>query len=521
MATSIQAMEVPIEQIRASPFQPRIKFDLEELKTEIEVDGLLSPIIVRKVGSYYELIDGERRLRALKELGWKRIPVEIRPLDDRLAKVSIWKLNTIRESYSIEERARYFKRLTDSGMSFYQVAKELNISDNWVLAHVNVFKFPRDIQDAVWEGQISMAHVQELESIISANIDEASKIARTVLERRLTRDELRRSVTERVKAVEEARVNAATEAIKEDSRGGTISVDLEQPRELEKAAKSLLAKAKQKREEALTPEDKAREERYREHRQKSAEQARRTVEEQVRARVVQEVRVERATELLKDPETIRTALKNPEVRQAAQQILMPTEPIKTEEREFPKHWADELEQDPPEVQEGNRLSWNLERIENMAEDLHVTPMFYTTSYSGRNLPTFVELMKAGKVGIVYDIRDAPFSQFRPEFNKENLAKTLKSAGIDYRHLPELGVKREVRDELAKSGDYATFWKKYDAGLKDEKVQFLLEEMGKRLENSEGEPFALLCAERDPQKCHRHRIALYLKEEWGSCESLDV
>lgn len=171
-------------------------------------------------------------MRTLKELGWKKVPVEIRPLNDKLAKLSVWKLNTIRESYSTEERARYFKRLVDSGMTFYQVGLELSVSDQWVNAHVNVFKFPEDIQNAVWDGQLSIAHVQELESVISANIDEASQIARTVLERRLTRDELRKSVTERVKVIEDVRVKAAKQAIQEIVPRGTISINLEESRPL-------------------------------------------------------------------------------------------------------------------------------------------------------------------------------------------------------------------------------------------------------------------------------------------------
>ena len=56
----------------ASPYQPRLEFDIEDLKEEIQRDGLLSPLIVGEVNGYYELIDGERRLRVLKELDWKK-----------------------------------------------------------------------------------------------------------------------------------------------------------------------------------------------------------------------------------------------------------------------------------------------------------------------------------------------------------------------------------------------------------------------------------------------------------------
>jgi ParB family chromosome partitioning protein len=53
-------MEVPIERIRPSPYQPRLSFEIEDLKEEIRRDGLLSPLIVRQIDGYYELIDGEK-----------------------------------------------------------------------------------------------------------------------------------------------------------------------------------------------------------------------------------------------------------------------------------------------------------------------------------------------------------------------------------------------------------------------------------------------------------------------------
>ena len=68
-------MKIEIDLIKPSPYQPRLIFDVDELKEEIERDGLLSDLVVRKRDKTYELIDGERRLRALKKLGWKNAPV--------------------------------------------------------------------------------------------------------------------------------------------------------------------------------------------------------------------------------------------------------------------------------------------------------------------------------------------------------------------------------------------------------------------------------------------------------------
>ncbi|GAJ11365.1 unnamed protein product, partial [marine sediment metagenome] len=133
-------MDVAIDLIKPSPYQPRLFFDTDDLKGEIERDGLLSALVVRKRGEYYELIDGERRLRVLKELGWNRVPLVEIEVDDRTARRSVFKVNKIRENYTVEEEARYYKKLADEGMAFFEIGKELNVDDQWVLAHLNVFK---------------------------------------------------------------------------------------------------------------------------------------------------------------------------------------------------------------------------------------------------------------------------------------------------------------------------------------------------------------------------------------------
>jgi len=299
-------MEVSIDLIRSSPYQPRLYFEVEELREEIERDGLLSPLIVRKVNGYYELIDGERRLRALKEIGWKKVPVEIRELDDEVARLAIFKLNTIRAGYKTEELAKYFKRLHDEGMTFYQIARDLGIkNDQWVLAHINVFKLPEEIQRDVWEGAVTVSHIMEMESIIGAGlIDETIKYLNEVKLRKLTKEELRETLVPRLQEIERARVEAAKKAV---GPRGPISVKLEEPRELEKAAKALLEEAKKKREEALKPEEKAELERKREEKRRRAEQARKALEEKIRAKVEREAEKKAEEKLLGDRKFLQKA----------------------------------------------------------------------------------------------------------------------------------------------------------------------------------------------------------------------
>jgi ParB family chromosome partitioning protein len=249
-------MEANLEAIKASPYQPRYIFNLDDLESEIKKDGLLNDLVVRRKGAFYELIDGERRWRVLKKLGWKNVPVRVVDADDEKASLLVYKLNKIRENYSIEEEARYFKKLTDEGMTPLDISKQLNVDFHWVLAHLNIFKFPDDIQKAVWAKQISVSHIIALESVIERNIKEAVLTAKQILERKLTVPETRKLTQKReeeLKArVDEMRIKAVEKALP------TIAPKvpkLETPEELEKAAEALKGKAMLMREGALTPEE--------------------------------------------------------------------------------------------------------------------------------------------------------------------------------------------------------------------------------------------------------------------------
>ncbi|GAJ19643.1 unnamed protein product [marine sediment metagenome] len=113
-------------------------FKIKDLKEEIQRDGLLSALVVRKRDEYYELLDGERRLRVLKDLGWKRVPIDERHVDDKIARRSAYKLNKIRENYTVRDEATYFKKLFDEGMKAYQIETELGADHHWVQACLNI-----------------------------------------------------------------------------------------------------------------------------------------------------------------------------------------------------------------------------------------------------------------------------------------------------------------------------------------------------------------------------------------------
>ena len=165
------------------------------------------------------------------------------------------------------------------------------------------------------------------------------------------------------------------------------------------------------------------------------------------------------------------------------------------------HWAEELETDPPSTQTANWWKWNLTRSGKKFD-------FYTTHYSQKDIATFVEILKAAGVKTVIDVRYNPVSQFNPEYSKSNLKAELKAKGVNYVHAPELGVPREQRDKLAHTGDWNTFFEWYDSNIIP-KLNQVLE--GEKLKESD-KPYAFLCVEVDPTKCHRHRIALAYEKQ---------
>jgi ParB family chromosome partitioning protein len=497
--------EVSIDQIKPSPYQLRLTFKTEDLKQEIQRDGLLSPLIVRKKEGFYELIDGQRRFETLKELGWKKIPVEIQQVDDKKARLMVYKLNSIRESYSVEEKARYFKKLYDEGMTFYQIGKELNVDDSWILAHINVFKFPEDIQNAVWSGELSISHVQRLEPVIGANIEEATKVAKEVLFRRISVSQTEELVKDRKEAVEKARVEAAKRAI--GVMTPIAEVKLETPEDLERAATALKKEAMKKREQTLTPEDKTRIEvdrRYKEEeRRKRAEKTQQVLEERVRTKVEQEVRTKATEELLRQPDFVRQLVKRPEVRQALEE----TRKIETPPQKLTGYLTLE---EPLPVQYQHQREWNLKQL--VGRELNKKELkfdFVTIGYSQKTVQDLISLLKLAKVSLLVDVRRNPQSMYKPEFNKDKLEKELTGIGVEYIHMPQLGIPREARDEVYEgSVTPKELLEQYE-----KEVLRNREGLQRLLENVKGKgTFALLCTEIDPTMCHRHKIAQALIEK---------
>jgi len=161
-------VELPIKDIRPNPFQPRKTVDpaaLEELVSSIKQAGLLQPIVVRRAngGSTYELIAGERRLRACQQLGWERIPAVQREADDRTLLTLALIENLQRDDLSPVDEARGYERLiAEFKLAQQDVADAVGRDRSTVANALRLLKLPEMVLQMLHEGQLSVGHARAL-----------------------------------------------------------------------------------------------------------------------------------------------------------------------------------------------------------------------------------------------------------------------------------------------------------------------------------------------------------------------
>jgi len=159
--------DIPVARIKANPFQPRMDFDpeaLEELKNSIQENGVIQPITVRKVDNFYELIAGERRLRAVSDLGFETIPAYIIQVDgkEKMLEMAIIE-NVQRERLNPIEQANAYQRLIDEcNLTQEEVAQKIGKDRTTITNMLRLLKLPNHIQESVQKEEISMGHARAL-----------------------------------------------------------------------------------------------------------------------------------------------------------------------------------------------------------------------------------------------------------------------------------------------------------------------------------------------------------------------
>lgn len=164
--TGTELQRLPITKIRPNPYQPRREFsrpELDELEASISASGLLQPVTVRKKGEIYELIAGERRLRAVTNLGWKEVPAIVRDFDDQTLLVLALVENLQRTDLNPIEEARGYQRLLgEFNLTHQQVADAVGKDRTTVTNLLRVLTLPAPIQHSVQTGQLSLGHARAL-----------------------------------------------------------------------------------------------------------------------------------------------------------------------------------------------------------------------------------------------------------------------------------------------------------------------------------------------------------------------
>jgi len=161
-------VELPIKDIRPNPFQPRQTVDptaLEELVSSIKQAGLLQPVVVRRAngGGGYELIAGERRLRACQQLGWERIPAVQRDADDRTLLTLALIENLQRDDLSPVDEARGYDRLiAEFKLAQQDVADAVGRDRSTVANALRLLKLPEVVLQMLHESQLSVGHARAL-----------------------------------------------------------------------------------------------------------------------------------------------------------------------------------------------------------------------------------------------------------------------------------------------------------------------------------------------------------------------
>lgn len=179
---------IPVSSIEANPFQPREEFDeeaLKELADSIREQGIIQPLTIRKMGfDRYQLISGERRLRAAKLAGLETVPAYIRVANDE--QMLEWALieNIQRENLNaIEIAISYTRLLEECDLTQEELSKRVGKNRTTISNYIRLLKLPAEVQAALRDGHITMGHAR---SIISVE-DPLKQVA---ISRKISHDDL-------------------------------------------------------------------------------------------------------------------------------------------------------------------------------------------------------------------------------------------------------------------------------------------------------------------------------------------
>jgi ParB family transcriptional regulator, chromosome partitioning protein len=186
--TTAGLQQVPVDLIVPNPFQPRSAFPedtIRELADSIRSSGLLQPILVRRVDGKYQVVAGERRLRAAKLAGLQAVPAVVRDLGDRESLELAVTENLMREDLNPIEVARAYCSLQERfQLGHDEIATRIGVNRSTVSNTLRLLRLPQQLQDMVAKGDVSAGHARALLGLESA--DRQNELARLITKRGLS-----------------------------------------------------------------------------------------------------------------------------------------------------------------------------------------------------------------------------------------------------------------------------------------------------------------------------------------------
>ena len=182
-----EIVEIPLDELRSNPYQPRIVFDeeaLNELAESIKIHGVFQPIIVKKSIKGYDIIAGERRFRASKMAGLEKIPAIIRDFtDEQMMEIALLE-NLQRENLSVIEEALAYKSMIEHlNLTQDDLSKKVGKSRSHVTNILGLLRLPGEVQQMVSDGRITMGHARALSKLESR--DEIISLANRIVDENL------------------------------------------------------------------------------------------------------------------------------------------------------------------------------------------------------------------------------------------------------------------------------------------------------------------------------------------------
>lgn len=183
-----EVIDIELDKISPNPYQPRRHFDevaLQELSDSIRANGVLQPVIVKKVSNGYILVTGERRCRASKIAGFNTVPAIVRDYNNQyLAELALLE-NIQREDLTIVEEAEAYQNAIQSlNLTHLELAQKIGKSRSYVSNALGILSLPEEVLQEINHGNISMGHARSLSKL--KDVSRIKKIALMIIEEHLT-----------------------------------------------------------------------------------------------------------------------------------------------------------------------------------------------------------------------------------------------------------------------------------------------------------------------------------------------